>query len=137
MNVARNGFGKAPTVESCSEGVWRQSIDESGLEHETYVILDDRDHKKGNLYKFLVSPVENGPPPFPIVFVFDHNGRMILEDFRDPGLSVVEDAVIEQEKVYDKELKKALASKGKDAGGDSSKQDEEDDKSSEKKEESE
>lgn len=125
MNVARDGFGKAPSVKSCSEGVWRKSIDESGVDHETFVILDDRDHKKGDLYSFLTASVPGGDgiPGFPIVFVLDHNGRVVLEDFRDPGLKVVKDAVKAQAKIFDKALKEAQDSK--DSGDSSDKKEEE------------
>lgn len=125
MNIARNGFGKAPTVKSCSEGVWRSSIDESGIEHEAYVILDDREHKKGNLFEFVTQDVGGGggPPSFPIIFVLDHNGKVLI-DFIDPGLQAVEDAVKKQSDIFDKELKEALKSKGKGSGDSSSNEDE-------------
>lgn len=128
MNVARDGFGKAPSVKSCSEGVWRESIDKSGVDHETFVILDDREHKKGDLYSFLTATVPgDGRPGFPIVFVLDHNGRVLLEDFRDPGLEVLKDTVKAQAKVYDKALKEAQGSK--DSGDSSDKKEEEEEES--------
>lgn len=125
MNIARNGFGKEPTVKSCYEGIWRESIDKSGIDHETVVILDDREHEKGDLFKFVTADVPggNGPPNFPIIFVLDHNGKVIL-DFIDPGLSAVEEAVKKQSEIFDKALKEALKSKGKESEDDASSDDE-------------
>lgn len=111
MNLARSGAGEAPTLKSCNKK-WREKIDESGIEHDTFVILDDRDHKKGNLHAFITAPINGIPSPaFPIVFVLDHNGRVVNKNFQGFTLSAATDAVKKLEKSYDEALEEAKSSK--------------------------
>lgn len=124
MNIARDYSGRAPTVKSCSEGVWREKIDKSGIEHETYVILDDRKHKSGNLFGFVNAPVEGAAPSFPMIFVLDHNGKVLNKTFQGLSFDAITKLVKAQEETFDKELKKALKSKKDSDSDDKSSKDE-------------
>lgn len=115
MNVARDGQGKAPSPRTCSQGKWLKAINKTGTKHETFVIVDDRDHKKGNLYKFVAAKIDGASPQFPVVFVLDHDGRLINKSIQGLKLPDVIKLVKAQEKVYDKALAKAKKSKSEDS----------------------
>lgn len=115
MNLARDYQGKAPSPKTCSEGPWLRGINTSGVDHEAFVVLDDREHKKGNLFDFAAAKINGAIARFPLIFVLDHNGRVINKNLNGLTLEALEEMVKKQEKVYDAALKKALKSKGKDS----------------------
>lgn len=117
FNVARNGTGKPPSAQSCSEGKWLSSINKKDDDHDVTVIFDDREHEKGNRFGYLTANFNGAAPIFPMVFLLDHNGKVVNKKFQKPGLSAITKAAKEQEEVYDEALEKALKAK-KDAGDD-------------------
>lgn len=126
FNLARSSAGMAPSPKTCREGKWLKAINKSGIEHETYVIVDDRKHDKGDMFKYVKAPTDQGTPWFPIMFVLDHNGKVLNKQFVEFTLSGVEALVKQQAEDYDKALKKAKASKKESDKSGSSKSDKKD-----------